>query len=99
MYSTTILEAAATGAVPLILNVNGFDHYSPNIAAEGGAVEVQDFAAARTALSRLMLDEKYWFSFDAGLDRVRQRFFARDRDAALAAIVSEIETLRRRRKN
>src|SRR6202035_1411099 len=31
MYSTTILEAAATGAVPLILNVNGFDHYSPNI--------------------------------------------------------------------
>jgi hypothetical protein len=99
MYSTTILEAAATGAVPLILNVNGFDHYSPDIAAEGGAVEVQDFAAARTALSRLMLDEEYWSSFDAGLDRVRQRFFARDHDAALAAIVSEIEALRRRRKD
>jgi predicted metal-dependent HD superfamily phosphohydrolase len=95
MYSTTILEAAATGAVPLILNVNGFDHYSPNIAAEGGAVEVQDFAQARTALSRLMLEEEYWSSFDVALDRVRQRFFARDREEALAAIVAEIESLRR----
>jgi hypothetical protein len=99
MYSTTILEAAATGAVPLILNVNGFEHYNPNIAAEGGAVEVQDFAAARTALSRLMLDEEYWSSFDAALDRVRQRFFARDRDEALAAIVAEIEALRRQGKD
>ena len=93
MYSTTILEAAATGAVPLILSVNGFEHYNPNIAAEGGAVEVQDFAAARTALSRLMLDEEYCSSFDAGLDRVRQRYFVHNREEALAAIVAEIEAL------
>ncbi len=96
--STTILEAAATGAVPLILNVNGFDHYNPDIAAEGGAVEVRDFAAARAALSRLMLDEEYWYSFDAGLDRARQRFFASNRDQALATIVAEIEALSRQSK-
>ena len=99
MYSTTILEAAATGAVPLILNVNGFEHYSPDIAAEGGAVEVRDFAAARAALTRLMLDEEYWSSFDAALDRLRQRYFACDRDEALAAIIAEIDMLMPQARN
>jgi len=94
MYSTTILEAAAVGAVPLILNVNGFDHYNPNIAADGAAIEVRDFAEARTALSRLIQDDEYRLSFGAALDRVRQRFFAGNRDKALAAIVAEIEKLR-----
>jgi hypothetical protein len=98
MYSTTILEAAATGAVPLILNVAGFEHYHPNIAADGAAVEAEDFAAARSALSRLVLDDEYLFSFGDALDRVRQRFFARNRNEALAAIVSEIEALRRERR-
>jgi hypothetical protein len=95
MDSTTLLEGAATGAVPLILNVTGFAHYNPNIAADGGAIEVQDFAAARSALSRLVLEDEYHASFADALDRVRQRFFARNRDEALAAIVSEIEALAR----
>ncbi len=45
-----------------------------------------------------MLDEEYWSSFDPALDRVRQRFFARNRSEALAAIVAEIEALRRQSK-
>jgi hypothetical protein len=95
MDSTTILEGAATGAVPLILNVNGYDHYNPNIAADGGAVEVEDFATARSALSRLILDDEYRRSFADGLDRVRERFFAGNGDEALAAMVSEIMALAR----
>lgn len=94
MDSTTILEGAACGAVPLVLSVNGFDHYSPNIAAEGGAVDVQEFAAARSSLSRLLQDDAYWRSFGPALERVREHFFACDGDRALAAIVAEIERLR-----
>ena len=55
---------------------------------------VVNFAEARTALSRLIQDDEYRLSFGAALDRVRQRFFAGNRDKALAAIVAEIEKLR-----
>jgi hypothetical protein len=98
MDSTTILEATASGVVPLILSVNGFDHYSPNIAVEGAAVDVSDFSAAREALRRLIDDEAYRLSFSEALERVSRRFFARDRDEALAAIVAEIEGVRRRER-
>ncbi len=94
MYSTTILEAAAMGVVPLIVSVVGFEHYNPNIAAQGAAVEVWDFAQAREALSRLVGDQPYRSSFAAGLDHVRHRYFARSRADAVAAIVGEIEALR-----
>jgi hypothetical protein len=96
MYSTTILEAAASGVVSLILNVNGFDHYHPNIAADGGAVEVNSFEDARIALGRLMEDDNYCSTFGDGLDRVRSQYFANNKDQALTAIVDQIEMLRRR---
>jgi hypothetical protein len=94
--STTLLEGAATGAVPLILNVKGFDHYNPDIASAGGAIEVRDFTQAQDVLARLLRDEAYRLSFGAALERLRERFFARGRHEALAAIVEEIEKLRHR---
>jgi hypothetical protein len=93
MDSTTILEGAASGAVPLILSVNGFDHYQPNIAADGGAVDVRDFSEARSALSKIIREDDYRRAFSPALDRVRQRFFARSGKEALAAIAAEIEKL------
>jgi hypothetical protein len=97
MDSTTILEGAASGAVPLILSVNGLDRYQPDIAADGGAVDVNDFSAARNALAKLIRDDDYRRAFSPALDRVRQRFFARSGKEALAAVVAEIEKLRRSR--
>jgi hypothetical protein len=94
MDSTTILESTAAGVVPLILNVNGFAHYNPNIAADGAAIEVDNFHDARLAIRRLIEDDGYRRSFGAAIQQVSERFFARDREASVSAIVTEIERLR-----
>jgi hypothetical protein len=88
--STTILEALASGVVPLILNVVGFGTYSPDIAAAGAAIEVGDFGAARIALGNLMADDRFAASFGSPFGEVRPRLFARNGDQALNAIVAEI---------
>ena len=89
--STTILEAAASGAVPLILDVSGFGPYHPNIAEKGAAVEVRDFDDARIALERLMDDDTFCASFGEALDRERPLLFAQNGEQALEAIAAEIE--------
>jgi hypothetical protein len=102
MDSTTLLESTAAGVVPVILNVNGFAHYSPNIAAEGAAIEVDNFHDARSVVRRLVTDDGYRRSFAGALQRVSRHFFARDREGALTAIIAEIDKLRHRsfiRKN
>jgi hypothetical protein len=91
--STTILEAAASGAVPLILDVSGFGPYHPNIAAEGAAVEVTNFEDARAALERLVQDDQYCASFAGPLDRARESLFAKNGKQALDAIVEEINLM------
>jgi hypothetical protein len=88
--STTILEAIASGVVPLILDIGGFGPYHPNVAADGAAIEVQDLDAARVELERLVSDDQFCASFAPRLDSARQRLFARDSEPALEAIVAEI---------
>ena len=90
IFSSTILEAAAAGIIPLIVNVAGLPHYSPDIARDGAAIEVKDFEMARAALVRLDEDLDYAASLAAALDTVKTRYFARD---ALPAIVAEIQNL------
>jgi hypothetical protein len=94
VYSTTILEAAATGAVPLIVNVAGLPHYHPDIAAEGAAIEVGDFDNAKSALRHLVLDDNGWEKFASQLNNVRRRYFASNRNEALTALVAQINALR-----
>jgi hypothetical protein len=89
--STTILEAIASGVVPLILDVGGFGGYYPDVAGKGAGIEVGDFAAARTALEQLVGDNGYCASFSGALDRERRALFARDAGEALDALVREIE--------
>jgi hypothetical protein len=90
MTSTTILEAAASGVVSLILDVNGFGPYNPNLASEGAAIEVTNFSDACVALERLASDDGFCRSFATSLDLARQSLFARDSEHALEAIVDEI---------
>lgn len=88
--STTLLEAAASGMIPLILDVSGFGAYHPDIAADGAAVEVTNFIDARRELERLMNDDRHCASFAESLERVRRGLFAQTGQPALNAIVSEI---------
>jgi hypothetical protein len=89
--STTILEAIAGGVVPLILDVGGFGKYFPDVAGEGAAIEVKEFAAARTALERLVADDAFCASFAGPLELEQRSLFARHGEQALKAIVAEIE--------
>jgi hypothetical protein len=88
--STTILEAIASGVVPLILDVGGFGPYHPNVAADGAAIEVRNFRDARIELERLVRDDRHCASFAPRLDEARRRLFARNSEQALEAIVAEI---------
>lgn len=93
IFSSTILETVACGGVPLIVNVTGMPRYEPDVAAQGAAIEVQDFAAARVALQRLMENDEAYAAFAPRLDPVRHDYFARGGIAALDAIADEIRAL------
>lgn len=93
--STTILEAIASGVVPLILDVGGWGPYYPNVADEGAGIEVNNFADARVELERLMSDDRVCASFAPALDNVRQRLFAHNDEQALDVIVDEIRKIGR----
>lgn len=93
IFSTTILEAAAAGVIPLIVNVAGLPHFHPDIAREGAAMEVKDFDSARQALMRLANEPDLADAIGRGLDRIANRYFAQDKEAAKAAIVAEIEAV------
>jgi hypothetical protein len=93
IFSTTILEAAATGVIPLIVNVAGLPHYNPDIAKDGAALEVTDFAAARLALARLVRDREFADRFGDALARVGGRYFKSGGADAAAAIAAQINAL------
>ena len=93
IFSTTILEAAAAGVIPLIVNVAGLPHYNPDIAREGAALEVTDFAAARQALVRLAGDRNLADSIGAALSHIAGRYFTGGGAAAAAAIATQIDAL------
>ncbi len=93
IFSTTILEAAAAGVIPLIVNVAGLPHYNPDIARDHAAVEAQDFETARQALSRLCEDRAFSAGIGARLAGITGRYFARNGMQAMAAMVNEINAL------
>jgi hypothetical protein len=93
MNSTVILEAVASGIVPLILDVAGFGPYHPDIASDKAAIEVTSFCAARRGITRLMQDDAYCASFAQPLDDVRKGLFLKNGDEALQAIATEIRDL------
>lgn len=90
--STTILEAVAAGAVPVILDVCGWGPYQPDIASRGAAIEVRNFEEAKVAIRSLLEDEPYRRSFTPALKQVTEDFFANDGAAAAGAIASTIES-------
>jgi hypothetical protein len=95
MTSTTILEAAASGTIPLILDVNGFGPYHPDIVSSGAAIEVKSFGDAREELERLVNDDQYCASFAEPLENARRGLFVRSGEEALNAIVAEINEIAR----
>jgi hypothetical protein len=84
-FSTTLIEALAYDAVPLIINITGAPHYVPDLAAMGAGIEVKDFAAARLAIAQL-----HEGTYPAGprISRILPRFFAHSSAQALHKVAA-----------
>jgi hypothetical protein len=89
-YSTTLIEALAYGAVPLIINITGAPHYVPDLAAMGVGIEVKDFAAARDAMARLDDDAD---PMESRIPAILPRFFASSSAQALRDIAARARRL------
>ena len=93
IYSSTILECAASGVVPVIFNITTMPHYVPDLAAAGAAIEVRTEEDAYAALLDLLAATGGAEAFGPGLDRFQAQFFPARGTAALARIGHELERL------
>jgi hypothetical protein len=57
-YSTTLLEALAFGAIPVIFGASGLASYHPDLAAMGAAIQVASLEAAKDKLASVIVNEK-----------------------------------------
>lgn len=88
-YSTTILESAAAGTVPVIFNTTTMPRYWPDVDAAGAGLEIGDIDAAESAIRRLLADRPFFDSFAAPMADFAARFFRAVGDPAL----TEVETV------
>jgi hypothetical protein len=76
IYSTTLVEAAALGVIPLIFAVTSLERYLPDLAAIGAGVEVRSEEAAFAELRRLVTDADARREFEPGMGSIRDDYFA-----------------------
>lgn len=93
IYSTTILESAASGCIPLIFNVTSMPHFWPDMAESGAAVEVHSLEDAFETLQRLLLDERAVASYIPALQQFTARFFCATGDEALQNTLDALHSL------
>lgn len=97
-YSTTLIEALAHGAVPLVVNITGAPHHNPDLGALGVGVEVHDFVAARAAIKRLLNGEVE--KYRQRIPEVARQFFSCNSDEALRHTIEVLlpaENLRKKK--
>jgi hypothetical protein len=76
IYSTSLVEAAALGVVPIVFNPTSMPHYSPDIQALGVGFERKSVDDTEEAIATALRDRVERESLRAGTDRFRTRFFA-----------------------
>jgi hypothetical protein len=88
IFSTTLLEAAASGAIPLIVNVTGLERFLPDLEALGAGLEVKSAQDAKLALDRII--GPAGDALALALEPASRAFFARLGSPACDAIKSVI---------
>jgi hypothetical protein len=76
IYSTSLLEAAALGSIPVVFNPTSMPHYVPDLEALGTGVELSDVGGAEEAIADLVENAAARDRFREGGERFRRRFFA-----------------------
>lgn len=89
-YSTTILESIAAGALPVILNLTSMPHYFPDVHAMKAGIEVRSIEEAKKILKEFINHPEKISSFDNGIKKFKEQYFAYDREMAMKNIVREI---------
>jgi hypothetical protein len=75
IYSTSLVEAAAMGCVPIVFNPTSMPRYSPDLEALGAGVEARTVEEAEEAVVRLTEDEPARTELRPGLEGFRAAFF------------------------
>lgn len=93
VYSSTILESAAAGIVPVIFNITSLPRYSPDLDADGTGIEVDAFDAGFDALVRLLTVPGEIERFETGLAQFQRRYFAARGQAAVDGMVAALDEI------
>lgn len=91
IYSTTLLESAARGRVPVVFNPTALPRSAPDLEAIGAGVEQRDARAATDTVVRLMQDDAARAAFKPGLAAFASRFFDGARPGAARRIGAVID--------
>ena len=89
-YSTTLLEAIAVGAIPLVFGASGMPHYHPDLASMGAALEEKSLSNAKTSLASLVDDGSVRARLRMRGQALRARLFAASGGQAISRIVEKI---------
>jgi hypothetical protein len=89
-YSTTLLEAIAVGAIPLLFGASGMPHYNPDLASMGVALEEKSLVGAKMSLASLVRDETTRARLRARGQELRTSLFAANGEQAVRRIVERI---------
>jgi len=92
IYSTTLLESAACGRVPVVFNPTALSRSNPDVEALGAGVEHRDASEVVDAIVRLVQDDAVRASFEDGMTAFADRFFDGARPGAAGRIRAAIDS-------
>jgi hypothetical protein len=75
IYSTSLVEAAALGCIPVVFNPTSMPNYVPDLQALGAGIERRDVAGAAEAIADLVENAAARDRLREGGERFRARFF------------------------
>ncbi len=95
IYSTTILESAAAGALPLIFNMTTMPRFWPDMDSTGAAIEVRTTEEAFDTLGALVSDDRLLVSHTPAMADFATHYFRARGTQALDNILAELERIAR----
>jgi len=95
IYSTTILESAASGSLPIIFNMTTMPHFWPDVAEMGAAVEVRTTEQALAVLEKLLGDKSALAAHVPAMRDFTARFFCARGTSALDGVIKALDDFSR----
>jgi hypothetical protein len=92
IYSTTLLESAARGRLPIAFNPTSLPRSLPDLDALGAGIELRDARRTTEMVIRLMQDDGARAAFDPAMNAFADRFFDGARPGAARQIRAAIDS-------